>query len=76
MTPPRRVNGEPVSRAELGAHLERIDESIESLHTKMDDLAEYVRRPQHWLSARVTKIVDWGVIAGATGVIAYIAANA
>ena len=75
MTPPRRTNGEPVTRAELGAHLERIDTQLSSLHEKLDDLASYVKAPPRWISARITTVIDRGVIVGVSAVIAYIATH-
>lgn len=71
MNPPRRSNGEPVSRAELGAHLERLDAQLSSLHAKVDAISAAVHRPQIWFGTRLTKFIDWGIIAGATAVIAY-----
>ena len=75
MTNPRRVNGEPVTRAELGAHLERIDTQLASLHEKVDEITEYVRRPQRWIGARATVILDRGIILVVTAVLVWIGSH-
>lgn len=70
-----RANGEPVSRAELGAHLERMDAQLLSLHEKIDDLSDYVRAPPRWLGQRATVLLDRGIILAVTAVLAYIATH-
>ena len=71
----RVVNGESVTRAELGAHLERIDNQLDSLHSKVDDLSAYVRQPQRWLGQRMTAIIDRSLILVVTAVLVYISTH-
>lgn len=73
--PPRHTNGEPVSRAELGAHLDNFDRQLASLHAKVDAIAEKLKAPQRWFGGRFTVLVDRGLIVAVTAVIAYIATH-
>jgi hypothetical protein len=75
MTTPRRSNGEPVSRAELGAHLERIDASVNLLHKKVDAITEKLLVPQRWFAGRMTVLVDRSLIVVVSAVLAYIATH-
>ena len=86
MAPSRRTNGEPVTRAELGAHLDsfdkqlaslcmKVDRQFASLNAKVDAIAEKVLAPQRWFGRRLTVLVDRGLIIAVTAVLAYIATH-
>jgi len=75
MNPSRRTNGEPVSRAELGAHLDNFDKQLDSLHKKVDAITEKMLAPQRWFGGRLTVLIDRILIVAVTAVIAYIATH-
>lgn len=72
---PARANGSTVTRAELGAHLERIDGSLGELHVKVDEISETIGAGRRWMLARFTTAIDRGVVVCAAAVIAYIASH-
>ncbi len=62
-------NGDYVTRAELGAHLRRIDENIDSVHQKLDTLIAASENDE-WLGPRGWQIAKWAGRVVAAGVIA------
>lgn len=67
-----RSNGSPVSRAELGAHLERIDSALESLHEKVDHIAERLDSRSLWWQARLAAVIDRAAIAGLAALVVWL----
>lgn len=66
-----RMNGEHVSRAELAAHLERIDGSFASVHEKLDAIAVAVGAPRRWWTARFGAVLDRGLYGALVAVAVY-----
>ncbi|MCR4340943.1 MAG: hypothetical protein NUW01_13770 [Gemmatimonadaceae bacterium] len=51
-------NGSHVSRAELAAHIQRIDENMAGLRADFTALRADLKAPTRWLGARLTGVVD------------------
>lgn len=71
----RRANGGTVTRAELGAHLERIDAQLSAIQAKVDEIAASLAAPRRWFNARLTAVLDRSLIIVTTAVLAYIATH-
>lgn len=63
-------NGSSVTRAELAAHIQRIDESLSYMRGDIAEINEKMSAPARWFGARLTKLTDWALMA----VIAFTAA--
>lgn len=57
-------NGEHVGRAELAAHIRRIDESLDFMRADIAEIHETITAPQRWLGARFNKLLDYSLIGG------------
>lgn len=64
------VNGSPVTRAELAAHILRIDESLNFMRSDIAEIRDAVTAPRRWLGDRLNKLLDYTLV----GVAAFVAA--
>ena len=61
-------NGSPVTHAELAAHIRRIDENLAAINRKLD-------APGRWVGARVSRLVDWSLVAALAATVATVVRN-
>lgn len=68
-------NGSHVTRAELAAHIRRIDENLIALKEGMDELRQQRRRRAAWISARAGATADRFIPAGFAAAATYFLAR-
>lgn len=69
------ANGTPVSRAEMAAHIRRIDENLDFMRHDIADIHERLTAPQRWLGARAARLVDWSLVAALAATVATVVRN-
>lgn len=68
-------NGSHVTRAELAAHMRRIDETLNYLREGMDELRSTQKQRNAWVSDRAAAMLDRLLPAGLGALGAYLASR-
>lgn len=64
-----------VTRAELAAHLRRLDENIDYIRSDIAEINERLGAPSRWVGARLARLIDYGLVALLAAGIAVVAAH-
>ena len=69
------TNGGAITRAELAAHIRRIDENLDAIRQDVAEVRAQVAAPRHWIGGRLTaaadRVLPLGVVAALTVLIAH-----
>ena len=73
---PTEQNGTHITRAELAAHIRRIDDWMTNFDSRMRKVEDAVGANTRWASARVTKLIDSILPLGVVAMIVWVLAHA
>jgi len=57
-TPVPDRNGSTVTRAELSAHIRRLDDNLEGINRRLGVIEDHIGSSSRWVGARVNSIMD------------------
>lgn len=52
------TNGQYVTRNELGAHMRRVDDNLDSIRADVSEIRSHMGAGPRWLGQRATAVVD------------------
>ena len=68
-------NGGAITRAELAAHIRRIDEHLAAIDGRLRRIEERIVAPAHWIGGRLTAVVDRVLPLGAVAAVTFLVAH-
>lgn len=69
------TNGNHITRAELTAHLRRLDENIDFIRSDIAEINDRLGAPSRWVGARLARLIDYGLVGMFAAGIAVVAAH-